>query len=50
VIKDLSANFPPGTQMIVQSQLNPAPDLHIIHLKQYQCFSLKYLFRCTSLS
>ena len=24
----------PGTQMIVQSQLNPAPDLHIIHLKQ----------------
>ncbi|CAF2678335.1 unnamed protein product [Rotaria sp. Silwood2] len=24
----------PGTQMIVQSQLSPAPDLHIIHLKQ----------------
>lgn len=24
----------PGTHMIVQSQLNPAPDLHIIHLKQ----------------
>ncbi|CAF4916861.1 unnamed protein product [Rotaria sp. Silwood2] len=24
----------PGTYMIVQSQLNPAPDLHIIHLKQ----------------
>jgi hypothetical protein len=24
----------PGTQMIVQSQLNPAPDLYIIHLKQ----------------
>jgi len=24
----------PGTRMIVQSQLNPAPDLHIIHLKQ----------------
>jgi hypothetical protein len=24
----------PGTQMIVQSQLNPASDLHIIHLKQ----------------
>ena len=24
----------PGTQMIVKSQLNPAPDLHIIHLKQ----------------
>jgi len=24
----------PGTSMIVQSQLNPAPDLHIIHLKQ----------------
>ena len=24
----------PGTQMVVQSQLNPAPDLHIIHLKQ----------------
>ena len=24
----------PGTNMIVQSQLNPAPDLHIIHLKQ----------------
>lgn len=23
-----------GTQMVVQSQLNPAPDLHIIHLKQ----------------
>ena len=23
-----------GTQMIVQSQLSPAPDLHIIHLKQ----------------
>ena len=26
--------LPPGTHMIVQSQLNPAPDLHIIHLKQ----------------
>ena len=24
----------PGTQMIVQSQFSPAPDLHIIHLKQ----------------
>lgn len=24
----------PGTHMIVQSQLNPAPDLYIIHLKQ----------------
>jgi len=24
----------PGTRMIVQSKLNPAPDLHIIHLKQ----------------
>jgi hypothetical protein len=24
----------PGTQMVVQSQLSPAPDLHIIHLKQ----------------
>jgi hypothetical protein len=24
----------PGTQMIVQSQLSPAPDLHIIHMKQ----------------
>ena len=24
----------PGTRMIVQSQLSPAPDLHIIHLKQ----------------
>ena len=24
----------PGTQMVVQSQLNPASDLHIIHLKQ----------------
>jgi hypothetical protein len=24
----------PGTHMIVQSQLSPAPDLHIIHLKQ----------------
>jgi hypothetical protein len=24
----------PGTHMVVQSQLNPAPDLHIIHLKQ----------------
>ncbi|CAF0866814.1 unnamed protein product [Rotaria sordida] len=24
----------PGTKMIVQSQLSPAPDLHIIHLKQ----------------
>lgn len=24
----------PATQMIVQSQLTPAPDLHIIHLKQ----------------
>mgnify|MGYP001079030179 FL=1 len=24
----------PGTQMIVKSRLNPAPDLHIIHLKQ----------------
>ena len=24
----------PGTSMIVQSQFNPAPDLHIIHLKQ----------------
>ncbi|CAF1070373.1 unnamed protein product [Rotaria sordida] len=24
----------PGTHMIVQSQLNPAPNLHIIHLKQ----------------
>ena len=24
----------PGTQMIVQSQFTPAPDLHIIHLKQ----------------
>jgi hypothetical protein len=24
----------PGTRMIVQSRLNPAPDLHIIHLKQ----------------
>ena len=24
----------PGTQMMVQSQLNPAPDLYIIHLKQ----------------
>ena len=23
-----------GTQMVVQSQLNPAPELHIIHLKQ----------------
>ena len=26
--------LPPGTHMIVQSQLNPAPGLHIIHLKQ----------------
>lgn len=24
----------PGTHMIVQSQLNPAPDLHIVHLTQ----------------
>jgi hypothetical protein len=24
----------PGTHMVVQSQLSPAPDLHIIHLKQ----------------
>ena len=24
----------PGTQMVVQSKLSPAPDLHIIHLKQ----------------
>ncbi|CAM4970481.1 unnamed protein product [Rotaria socialis] len=24
----------PGTRMVVQSQLNPAPDLYIIHLKQ----------------
>ena len=24
----------PGTQMIVQSQFSPAPDLHIVHLKQ----------------
>jgi hypothetical protein len=24
----------PGTYMVVQSQLSPAPDLHIIHLKQ----------------
>jgi hypothetical protein len=24
----------PGTYMEVQSQLSPAPDLHIIHLKQ----------------
>ena len=24
----------PGTQMVVQSQLSPAPDLHVIHLKQ----------------
>ena len=24
----------PGTYMIVQSQFSPAPDLHIIHLKQ----------------
>lgn len=24
----------PGTRMVVQSQLSPAPDLHIIHLKQ----------------
>ena len=24
----------PGTHMVVQSQLNPAPDLYIIHLKQ----------------
>lgn len=24
----------PGTQMVVQSQFSPAPDLHIIHLKQ----------------
>jgi len=24
----------PGTTMVVQSKLNPAPDLHIIHLKQ----------------
>jgi hypothetical protein len=24
----------PGTHMVVQSQLNPAPGLHIIHLKQ----------------
>lgn len=24
----------PGTHMIVQSQLNPAPDLYIVHLKQ----------------
>lgn len=24
----------PGTQMVVQSKLDPAPDLHIIHLKQ----------------
>jgi hypothetical protein len=26
--------LPPGTHMIVQSQFSPAPDLHIIHLKQ----------------
>ena len=26
--------LPPGTHMIVQSQLNPAPDLYIVHLKQ----------------
>lgn len=26
----------PGTYMIVQSQLNPAPDLYIIHLKQVE--------------
>ena len=26
----------PGTHMIVQSQLSPAPDLHIIHLKQVE--------------
>jgi hypothetical protein len=24
----------PGTHMVVQSKLNPAPDLHIVHLKQ----------------
>jgi hypothetical protein len=24
----------PGTRMIVQSQFSPAPDLHLIHLKQ----------------
>ncbi len=24
----------PGTHMVVQAQLNPAPDLYIIHLKQ----------------
>jgi hypothetical protein len=24
----------PGTKMIVQSQFSPAPDLHVIHLKQ----------------
>ena len=24
----------PGTHMVVQSQLSPAPELHIIHLKQ----------------
>ncbi len=24
----------PGTHMIVQSQFSPAPELHIIHLKQ----------------
>lgn len=24
----------PGTHMVVQSQFNPAPDLHVIHLKQ----------------
>ena len=24
----------PGTQLVVQSQVSPAPDLHIIHLKQ----------------
>ncbi|CAF1444055.1 unnamed protein product [Rotaria sp. Silwood1] len=26
----------PGTHMIVQSQLNPAPDLYIVHLKQVE--------------
>ena len=26
----------PGTHMIVQSQLNPAPDLYLIHLKQVE--------------